>query len=236
MRILVTRPREDAADLIARLQAAGHQPVAAPLMTVVLEPEPRIDLAGVQAIVVTSRNALRAIAGQPVIEAARQLPMLAVGRATDAMARAMGFADVRHGPGTGHGLASLIRDSLDPRQGALLHLSGATIAFDLAAALAPDGFEVRRQIVYRTVAVDGLPARIAAELSSGGVEGVMLMSPRTAEIYSTLIAAAGLAEPARRITHFCLSEAVARRLAPLAPERLKIAVQPTTEEMLALIG
>jgi len=38
------------------------------------------------------------------------------------------------------------------------------------------------------------------------------------------------------LLYVCLSEAVARRLVPLAPKRIEVAAQPNSEEMLALIA
>ena len=45
----------------------------------------------------------------------------------------------------------------------------------------------------------------------------------------------GLASVARGLVHFCLSEAIARRLQPLGAVRSEIADAPRLEEVLALI-
>lgn len=236
MRILVTRPREDAGDLVRWIEAQGHTAIVAPLMSVTPETVVDLDLTGVQALLVTSRNALRALASSQALAAARHLPLLAVGKATSDLALTLGFTHVRTGRGDGRGLAEMARASLDASQGALLHLSGENIAFDLAAALEPDGFAVRRHVVYRMVPAEALPGEVADELRAGRVDAVLVMSPATADIYVTLAMAAGLAAAARSATYLCMSVSVAQRFEPLAPVRVKIAVQPTTEEMLALVG
>lgn len=236
MRVLVTRPEEDAGGLVERIAALGHEAIHAPLIEIATYDGVQIDLAGVQAIVATSRNALRALARSPALDAARQLPLLAVGQATAAFARELGFGEARAGPGDGSGLAATIRATLDPGQGLLLHISGETLAFDLAAALAPDGFTMRRAIVYRSAPADRLPPMVADRLRAGSLDAVTLMSPRTAETYARLVAAAGLVEPARALVYICLSPAVAERLSPIAPSRVLAPTTPSTEEMLALLG
>lgn len=236
MRVLVTRPEEDAGGLVERIAALGHEAVHAPLIKIETRAGVEIDLAGAQAIVATSRNALRALATNPALDAALQLPLLAVGRATAAFAREMGFREVHTGPGDGSGLAETIRAMLNPAHGALLHISGETLAFDLAAALAPAGFTIRRAIVYRSTPADRLPPLVADRLRDSSLDAVTLMSPRTAETYARLVAEAGLVEAARGPAYICLSPAVAERLSPIAPGHVLTPPTPSTEEMLALLG
>ena len=69
----------------------------------------------------------------------------------------------------------------------------------------------------------------------GEIEGVILMSPRTAAVYAALVRKHGLAATIRPLPHFCLSAAVARRLQPLGTVRTEIADAPRLEELLALI-
>lgn len=235
MRVLVTRPEEDAGGLSERIEALGHEAIHAPLIAIETFTDVVIDLAGVQAIVATSRNALRALAANAAIDVARRLPLLAVGAATAALARDMGFGDVQAGPGDGAGLAETIRATRDPAGGALLHVGGESLAFDLTAALTPSGFMVRRVIVYRSAPAEQLPALVADRLRAGAIDAVTLMSPRTAETFTRLVTLAGLAGPARTPIYICLSPAVAERLSPIAPDQVQVATTPSTEEMLALL-
>src|SRR5690606_33989151 len=124
---------------------------------------------GLQGLIATSSNGLRAVA--PFPEAALRLPLYAVRPATAALARVLGFRQVVEGPGDGRGLAGLIRAEVDPASGALLHLSGETLAFDLAGALQPAGFDVRRAVVYRAVPASGLPSDAVEALRGGHVDG-----------------------------------------------------------------
>ena len=93
MRLLVTRPEPDAGREAEALAARGHEAVIAPLLVIEFAEDAPLDFAGVQALIVTSRNALRAIASRRELAEARKLPLFAVGEATARAARDVGFAD-----------------------------------------------------------------------------------------------------------------------------------------------
>lgn len=236
MHVLLTRPEADAAPMARRIEALGHRVSVAPLLEVEFEPPDAVDLTGVQALIATSRNALRAISGVADIDAVRRLPLYVIGPGTAALARRFGFLDVLEGPGDGNGLASLMVSRLRPKAGLLVHLSGEALAFDLAEALAPLGFDVARHIVYRTVPAADLPEPVKTSLREGTLDTVILMSPRTAEAFLALAAQAGLLRQARSLAYICISEAVAARLAGLAPAAMHVALKPNAEEVLAVLA
>lgn len=236
MHLLLTRPQAgpEPDSLHAALTAAGHRVTHAPLLFVTpTGGAPPLD--GVQGLIVTSRNALAAVAAA-LPDAARGLPLFAVGPATAARAREVGFKRVIEGTGGARDLVDLIQAEARPSAGALLHLAGDRLAFDLKGALEAIGYEVRCAVVYRTEAATRLPAEAVEALRRGGLDGVILMSPRTAEVYAGLVGAAGLGAAARPLVHYCLSDAVARELAVLGAVRTAVARAPNSQEMLALIA
>jgi len=236
MHVLVTRPEPDAAGLKARLEAMGHRVSLAPLLSIEFETREPIRLDAVQALIATSRNALESLARSSSLGEAVALPLFAVGPATAAQARGLGFARVHGGPGSARDLVPLIAANASPADGDLLHIAGDRLAFDLKAALEPRGLTVRHQVVYRSRAAESLEPRVADAIRIGSLGGVIVMSPRTAAIFAALAAKAGVAEASSRLTFFCLSEAVARELAPLMPRTVKLARAPNSEEMLALLA
>jgi len=235
MRLLVTRPEPDALKLRAALEEHGHEATVEPLLSVSYDNPDPIELDGVQALIATSRNALRALKSHPLRGEARKLPLFAVGRATAAEARALGFEMVLTGAGTAPELVTHIVSVSEPSAGLLLHLAGDRLAADLKAELELHGFRVVQPVVYRMQAATALSEDTVEQLAEGEIGGVILMSPRTATIYVTLMRKQGLASVARGLTHFCLSEAVAKRLEPLGAVRAEIADAPRLEEVLALI-
>jgi uroporphyrinogen-III synthase len=233
MRVLVTRPEPDAVYEAEQIAARGHQPVLAPLLDIEFC-EAALPLAGAYGLIVTSRNALRALAVHPDRVAASMLPLYAVGGATAETAWDLGFGEVTAGPGTAKGLAELIVRDVAPEWGPLVHLAGETLAFDLAAALGAHGFTVRKAVLYRTVSAKALPAEAVALIASGRPKRVMLMSPRTAQTFAALIAKHGLVTQAKSLVCYCLSEAVAEAVAPLGCE-VRVAAHPREEDILALL-
>jgi uroporphyrinogen-III synthase len=235
MRLLVTRPEPDASRQADKLRTMGHQSVLAPLLTIEIIPGVALHLDGAQALIVTSRNVLRAMAVRPELIAARDLPLYAVGDATARLAAEFGFRQIVTGPGTGEQLADLIARELDPGNGMLLHLAGGMLAFDLKSALEAKGYTVRQPVLYSAVPAKTLPPEALALLREGRLDGAIFMSPRTAAIFAGLVAAEGAVTQASRLRCYCLSQAVADALAPLGA-KVAVAPRPSEEELLALIA
>ena len=234
MRLLVTRPEPDGKALRAHLVAQGHEVLLEPLITISFDNADPIELDEVQALIATSRNGLRALAESPELEDARALPLFAVGPGTASTARGLGFQHIIKGPGTGRELVASIVEHADVNGGPLLHLAGDVLAFDFAPELTRLGYHVLRPIVYETAPATRLSGSTTTRLGNGQIEGVLLLSPRTASIYAQLVKAHGLTEAVRGITHFCISAAAADRLGELAPVKVEIAAEPNLQEVLAL--
>src|SRR5690606_2376578 len=89
--MLVTRPRPDLEETMARLEAIGITAIACPLLTMQPRPAalPRPDaMAG---LVATSANALRALDVMGALAPYRHLPVFAVGDKTASQARTLGL-------------------------------------------------------------------------------------------------------------------------------------------------
>jgi uroporphyrinogen-III synthase len=231
MRLLVTRPEPDAGREAEALAARGHEAVLAPLLKIEFARDVPLDFAGVQALIVTSRNALRARRELPD---ARKLPLFAVGEATARAARDIGFANVTTGPGTAEELAELIAATLEPKHGPLVHLAGETLAFDLKSRLEAKGFTLCQPVLYRARPAEQFPAQALSLLKSGKVDGAILLSPLTARTFALLIDKHGVVTQGRRLVCYCLSQAVAEVLSVLGFE-VRVAARPREEEVLALV-
>lgn len=239
MRLLVTRPQPDAQAQAQALEARGHRVLLAPLLRIEPAADEPLPVEGIQAVMATSRNALRALDGRREREALAALPLFTVGEAGAALARTMGFARVTAAGGTAQDLVRTVAARCRPGDGPLLHLAGDRLAFDLKGALQALGFAVRQAVVYRARPAAALPDPAQAALAAGELDAVVLMSPRTAALFATLVARHGLTQAARGVRYFCLSGAVAERLAllePLPPGAIAVAARPSQEELLALIA
>ena len=235
MRLLVTRPQPDADAQAAVLRALGHDAVIAPVLSVdVCDPGP-ILVSDAQALIVTSRNALRSLETLGLVEEMTPLPLIAVGEATAGLTRELGFEMVTSGPGTAEALVPLIRENCAPAKGPLIYLTGEKAAFDLEAPLEAGGFDVQRRVLYATRPVGTLDRQAIELIRSGALDGVVLMSPATARAYAALVQANDLTEATGRLTHYCLSANVAEGLAGLPGARSCVADRPTQDDLLALI-
>lgn len=234
MHLLVTRPEPDAGRLRARLESMGHEATCAPLMEVRFRSGVAPDLSGVQALAFTSANGLRAFAA---LSGARALPVFAVGPATAEAARAEGFSDVRVAGGDVETLAALVAAELNAAAGTVFHAAGRHVAGDLAEALAQTGIAIRRQVLYEARAATALPAAAVRVLSGepAPLGGVLLFSPRSAELFERLAADAGLSDRLGTLRAYCLSPAVGRALTPRRWREIAVARVPDQTSLLALL-
>lgn len=234
MKVLVTRAEGDAEKLAARLAERGHHSLIENLMTIRFRPEaarsigPFLD--GVQAILFTSANGVRAFA-----EATprRDFRAFAIGDATAAAARATGFADVTSAGGSVGDLAKLAIGRLKPKTGALFHAAASVTAGDLQGLLEAAGFSVRRAALYEAVESEGLSAAARATIARHEIDAALFFSPRNAATFVRL--AAGLEEDCKHMVAVALSSAVAEKLAPLPWRRVAVAAAPNESALLAAL-
>jgi uroporphyrinogen-III synthase len=232
MRLLVTRPQDDADKFASLLRARGHEPVVAPLMEVHFLAGPPIDLDGIQAVLVTSANGVRAFTAR---SSRRDLTVYAVGPQTAEAARQAGFILVVSAEGDSAALVETVAHQADPVKGTLLHAAGTETAGRVRQTLQAHGFRVEIAILYEARPTEVLPATAADGLRSENLDGVLLFSPRSAKTFACLVIAAGLSAHCARLVAFCISPATAEGLNGLNFSRVAIAGAPNQEAILGLI-
>jgi uroporphyrinogen-III synthase len=231
-RVLVTRPKEEAAALALRLEAIGFAAVVEPLLEIVGLPGAALDLDFVQAILVTSPNGARALA---LRLRRRDPPVFAVGEASAAVLEEAGFARVDSAAGDAPRLVALVRDRLDPAAGTLLHARGAAVAQDPLPPLAAAGFKVRSAVLYEVRTPFAFSRRLIRTMRHRDLGYALFFSPRTGRTFVSLAHAAGLVPACDTIEALCLSPAVAAAVGGVRWRSLKTAVRPDTSAILALL-
>lgn len=231
MRALVTRPREDSEGVAAELAARGLDVMIEPLLDIA-PLDGTVDVAGLQGILATSANGIRALAR---VLPDRALPVWAVGDASARVARGLGYGRVESAGGDVDTLATLVTARCDPAQGDLLHAAGTVVAGDLAGRLGVAGFVVRRVVLYEAVTATELSADLAEALRGQAVDMALFFSPRTAATFATLVRDAGLGHATGRIIVYALSDAVARALEVLPWAAVRVAAAPTQAALLAAL-
>jgi uroporphyrinogen-III synthase len=235
VRLLVTRPQEDGERTAQVLRARGHSVTLAPLLKI----EPLAAEFGpgpFAAVLTTSANAARAVAGHARLAELRSVPLYTVGRRSAEAARAVGFTIVHSADGDAHDLIRIVARELAGAARPLLYLAGADRSVDLAEALATQGLTVRTAIVYRTAVAERLPREIERAITAGEIDGVLHYSRRSAEAFLRCADAAGLRERALALTHFCLSAQVSAPLAQAGAANIRIAARPEEAALLDLVG
>lgn len=232
MRILVTRPSEDATRLSVRLAAMGVEAIAAPLLDIRNIAGVALDLSGVQAILFTSANGVRAFSAR---SDERTIPALCVGDATAREAKDEGFVAVKSATGDVAALADLVKAECVLTGGALLHPAGSKVAGDLAGRLQAGGFTYQREVLYEAVKTDALPVEAHQALTAGEVDGVLFYSPRTGAAFAKLVRDADLEGSLGSVTAYCLSDGVKDKIKDLEWAAIKVAKTPDQETLLALI-
>lgn len=233
MRVLITRPEDDARETAALLAARGHEAILAPLLGVRYHDGHPLHLDGVQALLFTSANGARAFARR---SSRRDLPVFAVGMQTAQAARDAGFADVRNADGNSVDLAVFVRTHTTPAAGALLHAAGAEAEGRLAGLLGDAGFTVHTEILYDVPAAAELPRAAHDALQNGTADAILFLSARSAQVFVDCVSRAGLADACAKLIACCISEAAARPLSALLFRQIRIAFRPNQTALLDCLG
>jgi len=230
MSILVTRPHPDNEATAENLRARGHEVLLAPVLK--CEPVAFHDEseAGYGAIIVTSANAIRAVAPKLRDLGLAELPLFAVGEHTASVARQAGFTDVVVAGGDAASLRDKVmqsaRDKVLKKKSALLYLAGADLSRDLGGELGADGFSVVTQTIYRMAPVKVLPREVCEGFAAHGIEAVLHYSRRSARAFLDAARDEGVEISALAIPQCCLSETVASVLRDAGASQVLVAASP----------
>lgn len=221
LNVLLIRPLEDALPMALMLKskniAFSHYPLFAPSFL------PIPSLNNPQALIITSKNAIRAL---DKYEDLKNVPLYTVGDKTAELAKQKGFANIFSAGGTSQELIQLILKTAQKNKGTLWHLSGETIKVDISEALKFEGFEAKRQIVYRIEDIVTLPSSLLTELNNYLISHVIFCSPRTTAVFVNLLKNNKLEKKACKITALCLSQDIGKKASELKWKKVWISQRP----------
>ena len=234
MRALVTRPRTEAAELAQALAARGIAALLEPLLDIRYRDfgDPP-DFAGIQAVLCTSANGVRAFAR---LSPERAVTLFAVGEATAARARAEGFGDVHSAGGAVGDLVELVERALAAGQRAGCCMSPAASSPAISAAnCAPAALLSIARYSTRRARSARLTAATVRSIAAGLVDFALFFSPRTAAIFARLAERAGIAEATRQVTAISISAAADAALDKLRFRARLVAGRPDQPALLAAL-
>lgn len=232
-RVAVTRPADQAGELLALLRARGAGAIACP--TIAIEPARHggeLDAAlahldGAQWMVFTSANAVRAVSDR-LAALERSVParvrLAAVGGATaEELARRIRPADFMPASATAEALAEELPDVA---QSLVLFPRGDLAPDSLVDRLRSRGARVHSVVAYHTVAGGGID-ELAQRTRSGQLDAIVFASPSSIKFAAPALDAARMIA-AKFPAIVCIGSTTARAARELGIEPGAVAASPST--------
>jgi len=225
-RALIIRQESECQALARLLRLRGVEPCIHPLFIPHFFPLPPLE--NPQGLIITSKNALRALDGRDDL---KNLPLYVVGDQTARFAKDQGFSEVWSASGTSRELVSLIRQKASRTNGILWHLSGDIVAGKIVETLQMEGFQAKRQKVYCIEGVKTLPPSVQFELQNQKISHVLFFSLHTALFFVDLLKKNGLGKATHQMTSLCLSHNMVKEIGILEWKKIWVSPSPTLEDM-----
>ena len=225
--ILLIRTFEDALPLASHLEALGKKVLCYPLFEPVFFAIPPLE--NPQALIITSKNALRALKDNDHL---KKIPLYVVGDQTAALARQLGFITVFSAAGNSKNLQELVAQQAQPEKGVLYYLSGQIIKRDIARELRVLGFKVQRQVVYKINDIERFSNSLVTDFLNKKISHVLFFSPRTTELFVNLVKASKLEKEVSLNKALCLSYDIAEKAQKILWKEIWISPYPSTHNML----
>lgn len=199
MKILITRPIDEATALAKEITDLGHHPVIAPLLEIELFQSIDFkDFGKYEAIIISSKNTLKAISN-----ADKKLKLFIVGEQSTEFAKSLGFINTTY---AGSNITEL-KKYIDPCNN-LLYLSGIDISDDLSSL----GNKITRLEVYQAKAIKSASNDFLSFIKLNHLKLCVFFSKRTAQIFLNLIKKYKLESYCDKMISLSLSDAIDNNL------------------------
>jgi uroporphyrinogen-III synthase len=223
--IVFTRPDAYQSEVAELAAAVPHKVVPSPVLKFQPLGKGILSVAGFDALIFTSRLAVRACAGRI---SNRALMCFAVGPGTAEELTRSGFSHVIAAQGDVGALLAILK--VTPFRRAL-YVSGAEVTVDLSDR---DPRRIERRVVYDMVPSDGLADQVRSILASGEAVITPLYSARSCRIFERHLREAGLEKVSSHSTAVFISEKV-RTASTLPWGRAVVATTPDRSGMINAI-
>ena len=231
MKVIITRTVLDSKNFADKLSEIGMHSLISPVIKIVSVPTRVENIPKFQSIIITSKNTLATI---KTLSLNKKTLMFCVGDATARLFKKAGFSNVRSASGKSEDLLRIVKQSCNPMSGPVLYLAGQNTHGLIERELRQSGYIMEKRIVYRAEAANCLTDVAQQALRYGEVVGIFIFSPRSAIILNELIRKFSLQTSLKRVTAFCLSEAVAKEASKTVWNKILVSEKPTQKSILAL--
>ena len=228
MHIIITRPKEDASNLIDSLTQLGHLVTQLPVIKIEKLETQKINLSSYEAVIFTSSNAIKYM---NVEKFNSKIKCFCVGGATEQTAKQVGFINTFSSEGTVDSLVELIIRNLDNKLGKLLYLSSEFISKDLDKDLISAGYLVDRISNYTSLPVEKIDKTILDFIKKNPPDAFFIYSSKSAKNLFNLINKYSLLNVVTNSHLMCISEKVLLVLKQIKWKKMYI-FNPGEEEFL----
>jgi len=203
--IVITRPKEDSANLINKLSKLGNIITHLPVIEISKLETKKIDLQSYEAVIFTSSNAIRYM---NIEKFNLKIKCFCVGNATEFAAKQAGFINTHSSEGTVDSLIELIIRILDNKSGKLLYLSSEFISKDLDKDLIKAGFSVDRISNYTSLPIEQINEKTLNFIKENPPDAFFIYSTMSAKNLFNLINKYALLSIVTNSNLMCISDRV----------------------------
>jgi uroporphyrinogen-III synthase len=230
MRLLITRPIENATALAEQLKKLGHQVIVDPLITITPLTVDLPPLSSFEAVVTTSQQAIRCLS---TLTPLRDFPLWCVGSESAKVAKDLGFQTIHMAEGSAEDLMTKLTKTIElsPTK-TVLHASGDVIRVDVVEALSKKGISAERVILYKTTEANAFSQETFHALNLNTLDAVLFYSPRTGSIFQNLCRLFKLEHHCKTVMAMCLSDSIKMAIQDLPWGKIRIAKKTTTDDLL----
>ena len=205
MHIVITRPKEDSLYLIENLIKLGHIVTHLPVIKIEKLETEKINLLNYKAIIFTSSNAIKFM---NIEKFNSKIKCFCVGKATELIAKQIGFINTYTSEGTVDSLTELIMRTIDNKSGKLLYLSSEFISKDLDKDLINKGYSVDRISNYTSIPIEEVDKKTIDFFVKKPPDVIFIYSSKSAKNLFNLINKYSLLNVVTQSNLMCISEKV----------------------------
>tara|TARA_Y100001970_G_scaffold179357_1_gene218267 strand:+ start:3854 stop:4552 length:699 start_codon:yes stop_codon:yes gene_type:complete len=203
MHILLTRPLDDSKELILRFSSLGHKVSHFPVIKVKPIKYHEPDYSLFKGIIFTSSNSIKNLKLNNID---KKIECYCVGSSTEKVAKQTGFQNIISAEGNVNNLKELILQNFNPKDGALLYVSGEIVSNRLDKDLVSEGYTLKRLINYTVIPTEEMKVEFRTELKNSIPDMLFVYSENSAKSLLKLLKKYDLLDNWMNTNLLCLGE------------------------------
>ena len=230
--VLITRPQTSSEQLAIELEKRGYNCVLEPMLSVYATAFAAPDLHGLQAVMITSANALNFLTpetAQNLID----LPCFCVGPSTAKKATRFGFKKVFSSHTDGLELAQMIHDKLANKDLPILHIAGRDVDSKASSELTGFGYALRTWTIYQAKPSSQISESTIQLLKERRLDVVLFFSVRSADTFKILLKEYALEACCKGLIAIGLSKTITDHIKALPWQNCTAAAIPSEDAIIA---